>query len=168
MTSEAAIPLVPFFEDISKYYSASEGVEETIQKYRGMAQNYKIYENSLEAKLARVLTKTSEITLNLQALHVLQEVPPGEVVEADYELGDTLYARAMLTDPKKVHLWIGANTLCEFTLSEAREYLEKKQKEAQSMKDLIEKDIKIVKEQVTTCEVTVARLYNHSVSLKRK
>jgi prefoldin subunit 5 len=168
---ETVIPTVPFYEDISKYYGASQGggvVEEAIQKYREMAQKYKIYEESLDSKLARVLTKTTEIALNLQSLDVLQEVPEGEVLEADYELGDTMYARAVLNDPKKVHLWIGANTLCEFSLSEAREYLEKKQKEAQVMKELIERDVKLVKEQITTCEVTVARLYNHLVSLKRK
>ena len=170
MTDTASIPIVQFHEQVTKYFDNGSSPESAVMKYREMAQKYKIYESSIEQKLARLILKINEINSNLDALAVLGKLDGqgDEPIEVDYEVGDTLYAKAVIQNTQKVHLWIGANTLMEFGLEEAGLYLNKKLEEAAKAKDLLEKDMKVLKEQITTCEVTTARIYNHIIAINKK
>jgi prefoldin subunit 5 len=162
-----SIPIVQFHEQVSRYFEGGVTPESAIMKYREMTQKYKIYESSIDQKLARLVLKINEINANLDAISVLKRVN-NEPIEVDYELGETLYAKAVIADTQKVHLWIGTNTLREYSLEDASSYLKKKLDEATAAKELVEKDMKTLKEQITVCEVTTARIYNHIIASNKK
>ena len=171
MTDASSIPLVQFHEQVTKYFDSGLTPESAILKYREMTQKYKIYESSVEQKLARIILKINEINANLDALAVLNQLNEenkSDQIEVNYELGDTLYAKAIIQNTFKVHLWFGSNTLMEFGLGEAGIYLGKKLDEAVKARELLEKDMRVLKEQITICEVTTARIYNHFIAINKK
>lgn len=68
----------------------------------------------------------------------------------------------------EVYLWLGANVMLAYPIDEAEELLESKLKAAKTSLSNCEEDLDFLREQVTTMEVAVARVYNWDVVQKRK
>ena len=71
-------------------------------------------------------------------------------------------------DSFKVHLWLGANTLASYTLSEAQTLLQSKLDTAERTLATSEEDVGFLREQITGLEVAVARVWNWDVGEKRR
>jgi len=69
---------------------------------------------------------------------------------------------------EEVYLWLGANVMLAYPVDEAEELLESKFKAAKTSLANCEEDLDFLREQVTTMEVAVARVYNWDVVQKRK
>jgi prefoldin subunit 5 len=67
-----------------------------------------------------------------------------------------------------VSLWLGANTIVELTFPEALALLNANLENAHSSQSQIGEELAYIKDQKTTTEVNVARVYNHSLTLKRE
>ena len=101
-----------------------------------------------------------------------------EEFESSYEVADHLYAKAKITDPTHVSLFLGvrwartvgaeravshmqsndipqANTMVEYTLEEAIELLEKNLKNADANMLSVNSDLQFLREQITTTEVSI-------------
>ena len=57
--------------------------------------------------------------------------------------------------------------MLEYTVSEARALLEKNILVAESNAKILEKDLEFIKEQLTTMEVNIARVYNRGVKVRK-
>jgi SpoU rRNA methylase family enzyme len=68
----------------------------------------------------------------------------------------------------EVYLWLGANVMLAYPLSEAVELLDGKLSAAQNSLDNCDDDLDFLREQVTTLEVATARVYNWDVAQRRK
>ncbi|KAF5097926.1 hypothetical protein D0Z00_002223 [Geotrichum galactomycetum] len=90
-----------------------------------------------------------------------------EPFTTNYELNDTLYAKAAITPAKTVYLWLGANVMLEYSTTEAIELLQQRLKAANESLATCEEDLEFLKENITTMEVNTARVYNWDVQ-KRK
>ena len=64
-------------------------------------------------------------------------------------------------------LWLGANTIVELSFPEAVELLKANLGNAESSMSQITEELGYIKDQKTTTEVNIARVYNHSLALKR-
>jgi len=85
-----------------------------------------------------------------------------------FELNDTLFAEAELEDTDIVYLWLGANVMLSYKLSEAASLLRSKLDLAEaSLKATIE-DLEFLREQLTVMEVNTARVYNWDVKRRRE
>lgn len=108
-----------------------------------------------------------------------------EPITTNYELNDTLYARAKVSPSNTVLLWLGvsicvlstqptpiayiqANVMLEYTIAEAIELLESKLAAAKKSLELCEEDLEFLKENITTMEVNTARVYNWDVQKRRE
>ena len=92
---------------------------------------------------------------------------PGELTYT-FELGDTLYAKACIpAGERKVGLWLGAGILLEYELADACQFLDMKRTERKEELVKCAHDLDFIRRQITTTEVTVARLYNHVVRHSR-
>jgi len=60
-----------------------------------------------------------------------------------------------------------ANVMLEYTIDDARELLDKNLKSAERGQTELSGELEFVKDQITTCEVNIARIYNWGVQ-KRK
>lgn len=100
-----------------------------------------------------------QLTANLQ--------DSDESFTTNYELNDTLYAKAAITPTKTVYLWLGANVMLEYSTTDAIELLQKRLTAANESLATCEEDLEFLKENITTMEVNTARVYNWDVQ-KRK
>ena len=69
---------------------------------------------------------------------------------------------------EKVALWLGANTIVELSFEEATKLLKENLGNAKSSSKTIEEELEYVRDQRTTIEVNIARVYNHSLVEKRE
>jgi len=91
-----------------------------------------------------------------------------EDVVVDYSLCDTIYAKAKVdTNDQKVYLWIGAHTMVEYNYNEAILLLETQLTQCRAKIDELNEDLYYLRGNSITVEVNMARLFNHSVKLKK-
>ena len=67
----------------------------------------------------------------------------------------------------KVYLWIGANTLVEFTFDEAIELLQNQLDQSKVKLAELDEDLFFLRGNSITVEVNMARLFNYNVKLKK-
>ena len=68
----------------------------------------------------------------------------------------------------KVFLWLGANTMVEYSYEEAQKLLKKNLDNAKKNLETYSKDLEYIKDQMTIIEVNYARVHNYSVKVKGK
>lgn len=89
-------------------------------------------------------------------------------LETTFELNDTLYAKATIPPTDEVFLWLGANIMLSYPVDEAKELLKGKLETARQTLSNCEEDLDFLREQITTMEVAIARVYNWDVVQRRK
>ena len=75
--------------------------------------------------------------------------PDSEAIEAAFELNDTLYAKAVIPPTDEVYLWLGANVMLSYPITEAETLLESKLSAAQQSLTNCEEDLDFLREQIT-------------------
>lgn len=73
----------------------------------------------------------------------------------------------MPNDTGKVGLWLGANVMVEYNYKDAITLLGKNLKNAEAKIAESDADIDFLKDQITTIEVNMARVYNQGVANKQ-
>lgn len=72
-------------------------------------------------------------------------------IETHFELNDTLYARAKIApkDTEEVYLWLGANVMLAYPITEAETMLSEKLAAAELSLENCEEDLEFLREQIT-------------------
>lgn len=101
-------------------------------------------------------------------IHLLQEEKdnPNDL-ETQFILSDQVRAKALVGATDKVYLWLGANVMLEFTLDDAQELLVKNIESAKQNLSHIDQDLDFLRDQITTTEVNMARVYNWDVKRRQ-
>ncbi len=82
-------------------------------------------------------------------------------VESNFLISDNIWAKAKIPNTSgKVGLWLGANVMVEYNFTDALALLAKNMSNAQTKLSETEDDLDYLKEQLTTTEVNIARVYN--------
>ncbi len=82
-------------------------------------------------------------------------------VESNFLISDNIWAKAKIPNTTgKVGLWLGANVMVEYNFTDALALLAKNMSNAQTKLSETEDDLDYLKEQLTTTEVNIARVYN--------
>lgn len=89
-------------------------------------------------------------------------------METRFLLADNLYCKASVPPTDKVCLWLGANVMLEYDIDEAQALLEKNLSTATRNLDSLEEDLDFLRDQFTTTEVNMARVYNWDVKRRNK
>jgi len=84
-----------------------------------------------------------------------------------YQLADSVYSEAVVPPTDTVCLWLGANVLLEYPLAEALALLENNLKTAEDCVLGLRGDIDYLRRQITTAEVSIARVHNYNVKLRK-
>ncbi|KAL8909176.1 MAG: hypothetical protein Q9207_000350 [Kuettlingeria erythrocarpa] len=113
--------------------------------------------------------KIPDIQKTLDMVQFIKSRKPGsDPIETTFELNDTLHAKAVVPPTDEVYLWLGANVMLSYPVSEAETLLESKLSTAQKSLENCEEDLDFLREQITTLEVATARVYNWEVTMNRK
>ena len=90
-----------------------------------------------------------------------------KAVESNFLLADNIWAKATIpNDLGRVGLWLGANVMVEYSYDEAIKLLMRNLASAEEKLAETESDIDFLKDQTTTTEVNMARVYNQGVANK--
>ena len=82
-------------------------------------------------------------------------------ISTNFLLSDNIWAKAKIPNTTgKVGLWLGANVMVEYTYDEAIKLLGKNLHNAEAKIAETTTDIDFLKDQITTTEVNLARIYN--------
>jgi prefoldin subunit 5 len=140
-----------------------------------MNELYKKYK-FMEAQLVRgrdsLKVKMPDIKKTLEAVRLLQEKHAEEdeekrSLQTNFLISDNIWAKAKIAnDTGKVGLWLGANVMVEYSFDEAIVILEKNHGNAINRLESTDGDIEYLKDQITTTEVNIARIYNQNVANK--
>ena len=156
------IPKVVFIDDteawVDKYGDDAlfAQMNELYQKYKFMETNLHRARQNLKAKLPDI-KKTLEMVGMLKAKHMSDD----KAMTTNYLLSDNIWAKARIPNTTgKVGLWLGANLMVEYTYEEALKLLMKNLANAEQKINETENDIDFLKDQITTTEVNLARIYN--------
>ena len=129
-------------------------------------QKYKYMEVNLHRARQNLRVKLPDIKKTLEMVAMLKQKYDGDnkELESNYLLSDNVWAKARIPNTTgKVGLWLGANLMVEYTYEEALKLLSKNLANAEMKIKETDDDIDFLKDQLTTSEVNLARVYNMGV-----
>ncbi|KAL2151355.1 hypothetical protein VTH82DRAFT_6453 [Thermothelomyces myriococcoides] len=163
------IPYAPFVDKVEDYVTSRADVEPTLRRFQEMIAKYQFMEQNLQRRVAGLKDKMPDIRKTLETVRFLKlRTGESDPIETTFELNDTLYAKAEIPPTDEVYLWLGANVMLSYPIDEAEALLESKLQAAKQSLSNCEEDLDFLREQITTMEVAVARVYNWDVVQKRK
>lgn len=165
-----AVQLAPaeFISDVDKYMQG-QVVENKILELEQHLRAYKQREQQLRQRKERLLGQLPELKTTLEAVTgLIEKRDSDDVIHADFELTDNIYAKAALQHVDSVNLWLGANVMVEYPLDEAQELLQTNLDACKSSLEAIEKEMESTKDSITITEVSMARVFNWDVEQRRK
>lgn len=175
-TNERKIPKIRFIEDVPAFLKKSKtSIEYAFQYLNELLQKYRFMEKHMQKNKARLREKLPEISQTLNMIIFLQKKQDGEDDDAEdntfvthFPLADSVYGKASVKPTGTVNLWLGADIMLEYTYKEAHALLEKNLSNAQERLKEVESDLLFLRDQITTAEVNIARMFNHDVLLRKK
>ena len=159
-----------FIEDVAAYLANYSSTEEALAGLQEQYQAYKLLESRLLQRRQKLMLKVPDVQRTLACVKTLIERKNAEKdTNVDFELTDGIFAHAKVTadHASTVYLWLGANVALEYTVEEAAELLQKNLETAQANLETNRRDQVFIKDNITTTEVSMARIYNHDVAMKR-
>ncbi|XP_074655250.1 prefoldin subunit 3-like [Tubulanus polymorphus] len=164
------IPKASFVEDVDEFMKAegNENPEATLRRFDEQHQKYKFMEYNLTTKKARLKSQIPDIKQSLDIVKYLKSKKDStDVIQTNFLLSDQLYAKATIPPTEKVCLWLGANVMLEYNLDDADALLTKNLDAATSSLELVDNDLGFIRDQTTTLEVNMARVYNWDVKKRQ-
>ncbi|KAI8907949.1 Prefoldin subunit-domain-containing protein [Gorgonomyces haynaldii] len=162
-TNPRGIPKAPFVDRVNEFTGGD--YEGTLNKFNEMLSKYKFMETHLIQRQASLQSKIPEIRKSLEMVVFLSK--QNDETELDFELNDTLWLNAVVPKTEHVNLWLGANVMLQYPIKEAEELLTQKLMAAKASQQQVAEDLEFLKEQITTMEVNIARVYNEDVKIRR-
>ena len=169
-TDTKKIPKVVFIDNIEAWVEKYTDdalfakMNELYQKYKFMEQNLHRQRQSLYVKLPDI-KKTLEMVAMLKTRHESED----KEISTNFLLSDNIWAKAKVPNTNgKVGLWLGANVMVEYSFAEAIGLLGKNLVNAEAKIKETEDSIDFLKDQLTTTEVNLARIYNQGVMNNKK
>ena len=156
------VPTMNFIESVDDWIDkfTSEKLLSYINQY---LNKYKFMEAQIVKSNEGLNVKIPDIEKCLETIEYLEKKEKDKPVKVDYMVSNNLWAKAEITSPDSVFLWLGANVMCEYKMDEAKVLLNQN---LQNAKNQIKKnniDLEFIKDQMTVCEVNLARIYNETV-----
>ncbi|KOS17904.1 putative prefoldin subunit 3 [Escovopsis weberi] len=168
-TNPRGIPYAPFVDKVEDYVSSRADVEPTLRNFQEMISKYQFMEANLNRRMTGLKDKIPDIQKTLDSVLFLKlRKDEAEAIETTFELNETLYAKANIPPTEEVYIWLGANVMLSYPIGEAETLLTTKLNAAKTSFSNCEEDIEFLREQITTMEVAIARVYNWEVVQKRK
>ncbi|KTG46317.1 hypothetical protein cypCar_00001321 [Cyprinus carpio] len=165
------IPEAIFVEDVDAFMKqpGNDTADAVLRKLDEQYQKYKYMELNLAQKKLRLKSQIPQIKQTLEILrHMQKKKDTTDPMKTHFLLADNVYCKASVPPTDKVCLWLGANVMLEYDIDEAQALLEKNFATASRNLDSLEDDLDFLRDQFTTTEVNMARVYNWDVKRRSK
>jgi len=125
-------------------------------------------ELNLLARKKRLQTQVPDLNSSLEMVTMLtSKKDSSKPLQSRFLLSDQVYCTAEVPPTETVMLWLGANVMLEYSIKEAEALLSKNLNTAQKNLKEIEEDLGFLRDQYTTTEVNMARVYNWEVKKRQ-
>uniref|UniRef100_A0A161MH09 Prefoldin subunit 3 n=2 Tax=Triatoma infestans TaxID=30076 RepID=A0A161MH09_TRIIF len=169
--SYAGIPEAEFMEDVDKYMesaSVNGNAEMVLRKLDEQHSKYKFMEFNLVSKRRRLKVQIPDLEKSVDMIKLLMKQRNStEDIKTEFLLSEQVFMKASVPPTDKVCLWLGANVMLEYTLDDAMELLNKNIDTAKRNLGYVEHDLDFLRDQFTTTEVNMARVYNWNVKKRQ-
>lgn len=162
------IPEAEFIEDLAGAAPTVEKAEKLFQERQEVLSKYRMMEQFLLEKSQKLKSNRPDVAENLQAVQKLGGSAFQEERTTHFQIADGLYGTAKLKNDDKVALWLGANLMVEYSHEEAEVLLKKNLGNLDVQISEVEAELVFLRDQIITTEVTVSRLTNHIIQMRRK
>lgn len=168
-TGPRKIPKAVFIDDVEAWVEKYTD-DALFAQMNELYQKYKFMENQLLKQRNTLRVKLPDIKKTLEMVILLKTKNAGAAkeVETNFLVSDNVWAKAKIpNDTGKVGLWLGANVMVEYGYDDALVLLGKNLANAEAKIAETEEEIDFLKDQITTTEVQMARVYNQGVANKQ-
>eukprot|EP00301_Raphidiophrys_heterophryoidea_P011459 c17572_g1_i1.p1 GENE.c17572_g1_i1~~c17572_g1_i1.p1 ORF type:complete len:203 (+),score=59.23 c17572_g1_i1:1-609(+) len=167
---DRGIPEAEFIEDLASYLKKYDGNSDSaLKQLNEMYGKYKFLESNMIGQKAALLHKLPDIITTLTIVKKLQKTQDeGEALKSRYLLSDNCFANADIDPDNTVCLWLGANIMVEYSYAEAISLLEEQKVNCETSLEELTESCLFVRDQITTTEVNIARVYNFDVLQRRQ
>lgn len=169
--SFAGIPEAAFVDDVDKFMALPENngnVDQVLKKLDEQHSKYKFMEYNLASKRRRLRIQIPDLERSLDMIKILKKHQNATSdFETQFLLSDQVFMKASIPPTDKVCLWLGANVMLEYTLDDAMSLLAKNIETAKKNLSHVEHDLDFLRDQFTTTEVNMARVYNWDVKRRQ-
>ncbi|XP_002737438.1 prefoldin subunit 3-like [Saccoglossus kowalevskii] len=168
--AHGGIPEAIFVEDVEKYMKdpAHTTAETVLQSLDEQHQKYKFMELNLLQKKKRLMAQIPDIRSTLDIVKHLQgKKTSPNIIDTHFLLAESVYAKSSVEPTDKVCLWLGANVMLEYEIDDAQLLLEKNLTAANNTLYQVDDDLDFLRDQYTTTEVNMARVYNWDVKRRQ-
>lgn len=157
--TEKRIPEMEFINDVETYMKGKE-VRDTLQSLDERLQKYRFLEINLLQKRARLRRQMPDFEQSLEVIKLLEKKKD---LQTHFLMSSQLYSKARIPPTDTVCLWLGANVMLEYPLEEAKTLLTKNLSTSTNSLKQIDEDLEFLRDQITTSEVNLARVFNWNV-----
>ncbi|GFN85708.1 prefoldin subunit 3 [Plakobranchus ocellatus] len=167
----ANVPRVDFVEDVDSFMKqpGNDTAEVVLKKQEELHNKFKFMEYNLNLKKTRLKNQVPDIKSSLDIVkHLMVKKDKTESMSTKFLLSDNVYAKAIVPPTDKVCLWLGANVMLEYEINEADDVLMKNLEAAKKSLSQVEDDLLYIRDQMTTLEVNMARVYNWDVNRRKE
>ena len=160
------IPKINFLENVEEWVNKYTA-EKLLEGYNQYLNKFRYMEGQISKHQTGIKEKIPDLEKALESIVFLEKKQKGTELNVDYMVSNNLWAKADVKVEDSVYLWLGANIMCEYTMSEAKEVLNSNLQKAKTNIKVDEQDLDYVRDQITVCEVNIARVYNENVKRKQ-
>uniref|UniRef100_A0A6G1SQV2 Prefoldin subunit 3 n=1 Tax=Aceria tosichella TaxID=561515 RepID=A0A6G1SQV2_9ACAR len=153
------IPQMEFIDDVAVHMKGKD-VTATLHELDERLQKYKFLEINLLQKRARIRRQMPDLEKSIEVIKLLET---GTELNSHFLMSSQLYSKARIPPTQTVCLWLGANVMLEYPLEEAKTLLTKNLSTSLGNLKQIDGDLEFLRDQITTSEVNLARIYNWNV-----
>ena len=160
------VPTMVFIDNVDAWIDkfTAEKLVEDLNQY---LNKFKYMEAQISRHSEGVKGKIPDMEKALETIDYMEKKEKAKPLTVDYMVSNNLWAKAEVKVPESVYLWLGAAIMCEYSMKEARELLNSNLEKAKSQLKTNETDLDFVRDQMTVCEVNIARVYNETVKRKQ-
>jgi len=146
-----------------------DNIQDAMKTVQEIQSKYNFYLNNQQRKRENSEHRLKELKSNLQILERLETASDeGESLETTFKLSEPLYMKAKLNCEGSVYLWLGANVMCEYKISEAKSLLTKNVQTVTVQIKSLGEEVDFVREQLTLVEMARAMIYNSIIEEKSR
>ena len=156
------VPTMNFIDNVEDWIDkfTSDKLLNYINQY---LNKYKFMEAQIVKSNEGLNVKVPDIEKCLETIEFLEKKEKEKAINVDYMVSNSLWAKAEVNVPDSVFLWLGANVMCEYKMDEAKVMLNQNLQNAKNQIKKNNADLEFIKDQMTVCEVNLARIYNEAV-----
>ena len=160
------IPTAVFIESIEPFCK-DYGTEAVIEAVTTAYNKFKFTESQFLKYKMSMSSKIPEIEKAIELVTYLK-TSDQEQIKTKFMLTEGVFTEAVCEEKNVVYLWLGANTMVEYSYDEALTLLTRNYANAKKNIDTYSDDLDFIKDQITMIEVNMARLHNFKVKQNKQ